>query len=166
MDINSFLMIGQVQMLNLETGLIQCEANVPVSADIFDNHFADFPVLPGSCLIESMAQSCGFYLFINKKMSRLPFLIGVEKNRFVDFIKPGDQLLINAQLTLKKQNIFIFNVEVLKDQKIVSCATIKMGLLPFPSESVRSQLFEKANKVGLNKFIEDMENESSYSLQF
>ena len=157
-------MVDFVQQLNLETGLIQCEANVPEKADIFENHFSDFPVLPGSCLIESMAQTCGFYLFVNQKMSGLPFLIGVEKNRFVDFIKPGDQLLIKAKLTLKRQNIFIFNVEVLKDEKIVSCATLKMGLLPFPSESVKSQLFERSNNIGLNKFIGEMED--NYSCHF
>jgi 3-hydroxyacyl-[acyl-carrier-protein] dehydratase len=60
----------------------------------FKGHFPDYPVVPGVILIETMAQCGGAGIRMTGKVDKeaLFFLVTVEKAKFRNQVRPGDEL--------------------------------------------------------------------------
>ncbi len=60
----------------------------------FKGHFPDYPVVPGVILIETMAQCGGAGIRMTGKVDKetLFFLATVEKAKFRNQVRPGDEL--------------------------------------------------------------------------
>ena len=147
MEIMTFQMIDIIHELNNETGVICSESQIPEHSYLFEQHFPDFPVLPGTYTVEAIAQTCGFFVFKHQGLSTLPFLAGVDKVRFSTFVKPRDSLIVKALLKRNKRNLFLFNAEVLKQGEVVAQASVKMSTMPFPTPELRRQLLQKGRNL-------------------
>ncbi len=76
--------------------------NVALSEDFFEDHFPRRPVMPGMLIIEGMAQLSGVLLEETLKqqegLSVKAVVSIIERTKFRDMVKPGDQLVYKAEV--------------------------------------------------------------------
>ena len=122
--------------------VLACEAfesitaikNVTINEPFFQGHFPDRPIMPGVLILEAMAQATGVLAFYShqtrSKYDAEYYLVGVDKARFKRPVGPGDQLVIEAQLTRQLRGIYRFDATAHVDGELVSSAqfmTTEMG---------------------------------------
>lgn len=73
--------------------------NVTVNEPFFEGHFPDYPVMPGVLIIEALAQAGAIaVLGTEENKGKIGFLAGVDKCRFKEQVKPGDQLALEVEI--------------------------------------------------------------------
>lgn len=76
--------------------------NVTLSEDFMEAHFAGIPVMPGTMILEGMAQLSGYLLSITRNPDaphkEKALLSMVEKAKFRQIVRPGDQLVLESKL--------------------------------------------------------------------
>ena len=76
---------------------------VTLAEDYFEDHFPNFPVVPGVLVLESLAQLAGklveLTVYEEKDFWPMPILSMVQKAKFRKFIPPGSS--IRLEVTLK-----------------------------------------------------------------
>jgi 3-hydroxyacyl-[acyl-carrier-protein] dehydratase len=72
--------------------------NVSLAEEHLHDHFPGFPVMPGSLMIEGMAQTGGILLGEHFKFEYNVILAKVPKVTFHSWACPGDQLIYAAEL--------------------------------------------------------------------
>ena len=77
--------------------------NVTANEPFFSGHFPDYPVMPGVLILEALAQTGAIaVLGIEKNKGKIGFLAGVDKCRFKQQVKPGDQLRLEVEIIRMK----------------------------------------------------------------
>lgn len=76
-QVKPMMMIDKVIESDIDKNVVT-EKRVTMDDIFFQGHFPDHPVVPGTCLIEMMLQSCGVLLTLRYK-----------KKLNVDYVKPG-----------------------------------------------------------------------------
>ncbi len=80
--------------------------NVTCNEPFFNGHFPGHPVMPGVLIIESMAQVAGVYILSKlDKEGFIPFFLGIDNARFRKPVVPGDQLVIEINITKARPKI-------------------------------------------------------------
>lgn len=98
--------------------------NVTVNEPQFMGHFPERPIMPGVLLIESMAQTAGALAVLSTDSQDNPYvyLTGVDKARFKQMVRPGDQLTINVEVNRVKSRLWKFFGKIMVEEKMVcSC---------------------------------------------
>ncbi|KAA0547156.1 3-hydroxyacyl-ACP dehydratase FabZ [Bacillus sp. BGMRC 2118] len=73
--------------------------NVTVNEDFFNGHFPDYLVMPGVLIVEALAQVSGVVMLTKEgNKGRLGLLAGIDKCRFRQQVKPGDQLRLEVEI--------------------------------------------------------------------
>lgn len=72
--------------------------NVSLAEEHLHDHFPGFPIMPGSLMIEGMAQTGGILLGEHFKFEYNVILAKVPKVTFHGWACPGDQLIYSAEL--------------------------------------------------------------------
>ncbi len=95
MDLVRFVLIDR--LTQLERGQRAVAVKI-FSADegLFEDHFPGFPVVPGSLLIEAMAQTAGWLIAYSLDFREWPVLAMVGQSKFRRFVSPGEELNIEA----------------------------------------------------------------------
>lgn len=104
--------------------------NVTSTEYFFQGHFPDRAVMPGVLILESMAQVGGVIIMkMNISKDKLAVLVGTDNVRFRNIVKPGDQMIITAELINLKSRLgkVISKVEV--DNKLVAEGEILFSLV-------------------------------------
>jgi 3-hydroxyacyl-[acyl-carrier-protein] dehydratase len=79
--------------------------NVSANEEFFNGHFPAKPVMPGVLIIECMAQAAGLAMLIDEKhQGKIPYFTGIDNARFRRAVVPGDQLLLEVEVTRVKGN--------------------------------------------------------------
>ena len=121
-----FLLIDRV--LELEEGKrLSAIKNVTINEPFFQGHFPGQPVMPGVLVLEAMAQATGLLAFTEmgeEHKSKLYLLVGIDKGRFRDQVRPGDQMVLNISLKRSMRNIGIYQCEAVVDGAVVAEAEI------------------------------------------
>ena len=117
-----FMMIDRV--LEIESGKrLLALKNVTVNEQILSVHFNNRPVMPGSLIIETMAQA-GLLLYFsveNFQVNTLAnYFLGSVKAHFLKPVIPGDQLKVEAVLTKLLSNGMYIEVKAFVDNDKVS----------------------------------------------
>ena len=70
--------------------------------DFFADHFPGFPVVPGVLLTEAMGQTAGWLLAYDRASGVWPLLTLVDRARFHGFLRPGEEVLLEATVTAQR----------------------------------------------------------------
>lgn len=97
-----FLLVDKI--LELEEGKRAVGIkNVTANEEFFNGHFPNYPVMPGVLIVEALAQvSAVVMLTKEENQGRLGLLVGIDKCRFKQQVKPGDQLRLEIEITRLK----------------------------------------------------------------
>ncbi len=99
-----FLLVDRV--LELEEGKrIVAIKNVTVNEPYFQGHYPEAPIMPGVMIIEAMAQVGGLAVGGALPGSAVPLLAAVNKVRFRQVVRPGDQLRITATVLAARSGV-------------------------------------------------------------
>jgi 3-hydroxyacyl-[acyl-carrier-protein] dehydratase len=109
--------------------------NVTMNEAHFQGHFPGHPVMPGVLILECLAQAGGILacetVSAEDRMGIL-YLAGVEESRFKQMVRPGDRLVLHAELKKRKRNLWWFVTRAEVDEKTVAQAEILMAEGPSP----------------------------------
>lgn len=77
--------------------------NVTFNESFFQGHFPGEPVMPGVLLAEAMAQVGGVaLLYPEENRGLIPMFTGIDKLRFRHPVRPGDTVIMRAEITKTK----------------------------------------------------------------
>lgn len=120
-----FIMVDKILELEPDNYFISLK-NITVNESFFSGHFPDNPIMPGTLIIEAMAQTV-IFLFTTKndprvenKNERKPtYYLGSVKARFFQPVVPGDQLKIKVVNVKSLQTgAFVKAVASVDDKKV------------------------------------------------
>ena len=77
--------------------------NVTLAEEHLHDHFPGFPVMPGSLMVEGMAQTGGILLGEKFEFEHIVILAKVPKMTFHSWACPGDSLIYHAKLIDAKE---------------------------------------------------------------
>ncbi|HTV54469.1 MAG TPA: 3-hydroxyacyl-ACP dehydratase FabZ [Terriglobia bacterium] len=130
-----FLLVDRIIALEPEkriTGL----KNVTVNEQFFQGHFPGAPVMPGVLIIESMAQVAGVLIYrdLPEKEKKLIYFTGIEDAKFRRPVTPGDQLLIEMRLLVRRNNFGKMAGTATVDGKLVAEAVVVFAIVDHPAK--------------------------------
>jgi 3-hydroxyacyl-[acyl-carrier-protein] dehydratase len=104
--------------------------NVTMNEAHFQGHFPGHPVMPGVLILECLAQAGGILacetVSAEDRIGIL-YLAGIERSRFKQVVRPGDQLMLHVELSKRKRNLWWFVTRGEVDGKVVAEAEILMA---------------------------------------
>lgn len=104
--------------------------NVTINEPFFQGHYPVTPVMPGVLIVEAMAQVGGLAVGGASSTDVLPLLAAIEKVRFRQVVKPGDQLIITATVIRARSSMARIGAVVEVDGKIVAEGELTFTLVP------------------------------------
>lgn len=124
-----FLMVDRV--LELEEGeRVVAVKNVTINEPFFQGHYPQTPVMPGVMIVEAMAQAGGLAVGGAPGSDQLPLLAAIEKVRFREMVKPGDQLVISATVQAARAGVVKIKAEAAVDGKVAAEGQLTFALVP------------------------------------
>ncbi len=100
-----FLLVDRI--IELEPGH-RCVGikNVTANEQFFNGHFPGHPVMPGVLILEAMAQVAGLLTLVSRNTpGALSYFAQIEKARFRQPVRPGDQLVTEATLQVLRGSL-------------------------------------------------------------
>lgn len=124
-----FLMIDRV--LELDPGKkVVAVKNVSINEQFFGGHFPGNPVMPGVLIIEAMAQA-SIVLFASMKNisseKKMVYYLGNVKMRFLNPVKPADQLRITITPIKMFSSIAIVEAQAMVGDKEIAKGEISLS---------------------------------------
>ncbi len=119
-----FLMVDR--LIEIGEDSVKALKNVTINEPFFAGHFPSEPVMPGSLILEGMAQTAGLLLGILTK-SPMGYLVGVDGARFRKKVVPGDTLIYKAHLIKRRENLFKTQVTATVNGEKVAEAVILLA---------------------------------------
>jgi len=126
-----FLFIDRVLEINTAEQKITCIKNVTINDYFFEGHFPGNPVMPGVLIIEAMAQaSILLYAALRPEVAeqRPTYYLGKVEVRFSNGVRPGDILILEANIERIISTFGIVKVKATVDKRIVAEASISFSV--------------------------------------
>ena len=124
-----FLMVDRV-IERKEGQRVVAVKNVTINEPFFQGHYPQTPVMPGVMIVEAMAQVGGLATAGAPGSDILPLLAAIEKVRFRDVVKPGDQLVISATVQAARAGVVKISAIAKVDDKVVAEGHLTFALVP------------------------------------
>jgi len=122
-----FLLIDRVLECIPGKSLIALK-NVSYNEPYFTGHFPQRPVMPGVLILEALAQATGILAFRSTESvpsdGALYYLVGIDNGRFKQPVEPGDQLILEVELSRNVRNIWKFSTEARVGNEVVASADV------------------------------------------
>lgn len=123
-----FLLVDKIIMM--ETLRIVGVKNVTANEGFFAGHFPGRPIMPGVLIVEAMAQTAGILMLSrNENFGKLAFFTGINEVRFRKTVVPGDQLVMEIQVTKFKSRTGVAQAQAKVDGKLVCEAELMFALV-------------------------------------
>lgn len=98
--------------------------NVTLAEEHLHDHFPGFPVMPGSLMVEGMAQTGGILLGELNNFQHLVVLAKVPKVTFDGWVLPGDRIIYSAKLLDAREAGGTVECTATVDDRVVAQAEI------------------------------------------
>ena len=126
-----FLLLDRIT--EFESGKsVKALKNVTINEPFFQGHFSHFPVMPGVLILEAMAQASGMLAFKSTDMrpdeNNVYFFVGIDKARFRQPVRPGDQLIIDVEVNRVTKGMWKFDSRATVDGKLAASAQLMCTL--------------------------------------
>ncbi|MBR9982383.1 MAG: 3-hydroxyacyl-ACP dehydratase FabZ [Desulfatitalea sp.] len=102
-----FLLIDRILDWSPDQKIIALK-NVTFNEPFFQGHFPGAPIMPGVLIVEAMAQAGGVLAMASMpdgKEGTLMFFMGLDQVRFRKPVVPGDQLILEVEITKKRGKV-------------------------------------------------------------
>ena len=149
MRLETFQLIDRVETFNRAEKSIVCRCEVPLASSVFDGHFPGYPLLPGTLMIEAIAQAGGLIVLALNDFKRMPVLVGVDNARVRRMVKPGAALAAECRLVQEGSGYAAAAGQLTSEGRAVADAEIRLGVVAFPSEALRAEARRFAAAVAL-----------------
>ncbi len=94
--------------------------NVTLAEEHLHDHYPGFPVMPGSLMLEGMAQTGGILLGETHQFKHVVILAKVPKVQFHHWVRPGDTLVYSAKLIEARDEGGLVEIEAHVGDKLVA----------------------------------------------
>ena len=122
-----FLLVDRVVDYEIDKHLTAVK-NVTINEPCFPGHFPHYPVFPGVLLIEAMAQASAILASLATDAmaneNTIYLFAGVNNVRFKRQVEPGDQVMLNVELTRKKGKVWKTTATATVDGELCATADI------------------------------------------
>jgi len=128
-----FLLVDRV--VDYEKGKwIKAIKNVTINEPFFQGHFPGEPIMPGVLMIEALAQAGGILALLEDKgQNKIAFFMTIDKVKFRKPAVPGDQLLLNVEVSkVIRSTIVKTHGEVLVDGKVICEGDLMFSVIDKP----------------------------------
>jgi len=124
-----FLLVDRVLSITAGESIVALK-NVTFNEAHFVGHFPQFPVMPGVLVIEALAQAGGVLAWESAQAEEqnvtILYLAGLEEVRFKQPVRPGDQLILKANLMRHKRGVWRYDCVAEIGDKVAAEAKIIM----------------------------------------
>ena len=120
-----FVWVSRVLECTSGTSVV-AELDVDPNLPLFEGHFPGQPILPGVIIMEALAQAASICLLVEEGMAgRIGFLVGIDKAKFREQVRPGDTIRLEAAIIKKSSRMCVAEVKATKDGKVCAQAVQK-----------------------------------------
>jgi 3-hydroxyacyl-[acyl-carrier-protein] dehydratase len=114
------------KFLEFESGkTAKAVKNVTLAEEHLHDHYPGFPVMPGSLILEGMAQTGGILLGETHKFQHVVILAKVPKLVFHSWVRPGDTLIYSAKLVeVRDEGGLVEIVATCGDRVVADCEIV------------------------------------------
>jgi 3-hydroxyacyl-[acyl-carrier-protein] dehydratase len=106
-----FLLVDRVLSITAGKSIVALK-NVTFNEAHFVGHFPQLPVMPGVLVVEALAQAGGVLAWesaqAEERSVEILYLAGLEEVRFKQPVRPGDQLILKAELEKQRRGLWRF----------------------------------------------------------
>lgn len=97
-----FLLIDKI--IDLKPGFsAKAIKNVTANEPFFQGHFPEYHIMPGVLIVEALAQTGAVtILSLKENRDKLALFAGIDKCKFKYQVRPGDQMVLEAEVVTKK----------------------------------------------------------------
>jgi 3-hydroxyacyl-[acyl-carrier-protein] dehydratase len=124
-----FLLVDRVLEITPGQSIVALK-NVTFNEAHFAGHFPQYPVMPGVLVIEALAQAGGVLAWESAQAEEqnvtILYLAGLEDVRFKQPVRPGDQLILRAELRRHRRGVWRYDCVAEVDGQVVAEAGIVM----------------------------------------
>lgn len=113
------------ETINNEGSCVQANGFVSETADFFQDHFPDFPILPGVLAIEILKRTAE-YGMTQEESLRKSSLSSVKAVKFAKYLKPGDSWKSEVTLLKKEGDKFFWKGRLLRGEEIAVSAKLEL----------------------------------------
>ena len=108
--------------------------NVTINEDCFNGHFPGKPVMPGVLMIEAMAQTGGVLMLRRPELKNKDVLfVAINNVKFRKMVIPGDQLIMEIELTRWGGKIAVMKTNASVDGEIAVEAEMTCAIIDKPA---------------------------------
>jgi 3-hydroxyacyl-[acyl-carrier-protein] dehydratase len=126
-----FLLVDRV--VEMEEGRrVVALKNVTMNEPFFPGHFPHHPVMPGVLIIEATAQAAALLSFkstgVTPDENSVVYFAGIDNVRFKRPVVPGDQLVMELEITHAKRNIYKYKGVARVDGEVATEAELMCAI--------------------------------------
>jgi 3-hydroxyacyl-[acyl-carrier-protein] dehydratase len=112
-------------------------------ADVFDDHFPGFPLVPGVLLTEAMAQTGGWLLAVTSGFTRWPVLAMVGDAKFRRLVRPSDEVRTEVRIRSTRSDDVEVAAKAMVGDRRVADARLVFHLFDLPLGDAERGRFEQ-----------------------
>lgn len=119
--------------------------NVTLSNEIFEDHFPGNPIFPGALIIEALSQTGGALVEISNDFKYKAIVFMVEKAKYRDYVRPGDQMVLKAEIVTSEKTHVKVKAKAYVDNSIKVSAELVFAL--FETEDFSDERFQPRSEI-------------------
>jgi 3-hydroxyacyl-[acyl-carrier-protein] dehydratase len=130
---NGFVLIDR--LVELEPGARVVAAKTFASADsLFRDHFPGNPLVPGSLLIEAMAQTAGWLVVVTTAFNKATQLVMVKDAKFRRAVRPDLPIELSATITASRGAVYELAADAHAAGELAASARLVLQTFDLPAD--------------------------------